>query len=45
MHLIQFQADNGTRAVAAVEGGIASVVSGAGSVYSLAREAADRGPW
>jgi hypothetical protein len=43
MHLIQFQAENGTRAVAAVEGGTTSIVTGAGSVYSLAREAADRG--
>jgi len=43
MHLIQFQDDNGARAVAATEGGTTSVVNGAGSVYSLAREAADRG--
>ncbi len=43
MHLIQFQDDNGARAVAATEGGTTSVVTGAGSVYSLAREAADRG--
>ena len=43
MHLIQFQDDNGARAVAATEGGATSLVSGAGSVYSLAREAADRG--
>ncbi len=43
MHLIQFQDDNGARAVAVTEGGTTNVVTGAGSVYSLAREAADRG--
>lgn len=42
MQLIQFQDENGQRAVAAIEGAVASVVNGAGSVYSLAREAADR---
>ncbi|MHB1110959.1 MAG: hypothetical protein ACYCZU_11690, partial [Devosia sp.] len=42
MQLIQFQGENGQRAVAAIENGTASVVDGAGSVYSLAREAADR---
>jgi len=42
MQLIQFQDESGQRAVAAIEGAIASVVIGAGSVYSLAREAADR---
>ena len=39
MRLIQFE-DDGGRAVAAVEDGIARVVQGAGSVYELAREAA-----
>jgi hypothetical protein len=43
MHLIQFEDEAGARAVAATEGGTTSVVTGAGSVYSLAREAADRG--
>jgi len=42
MQLIQFQDENGQRAVAAIQGDTASVVTGAGSVYSLAREAADR---
>ena len=42
MRLIQFQDDSG-RAVAAVENGAARVVNGAGSVYALAREAADGG--
>jgi hypothetical protein len=42
MRLIQFE-DDGGRAVAAVEAGGAHVVTGAGSVYSLAREAADGG--
>lgn len=42
MHLIQFRDENGKRAVAAIEGDAASVVNGAGGVYSLAREAADR---
>lgn len=42
MQLIQFQDENGQRAVAAIEGGSASVVNGAGSVYALAAEAADR---
>jgi hypothetical protein len=42
MRLIQF-ADNGGRAVAALEGGAARVVNGAASVYALAREAADGG--
>ncbi len=43
MHLIQFETDKGTRAVAATEGGVTSTVAGATSVYALALEAADRG--
>ncbi len=43
MHLIQFKEQTGARAVAAIEGGIASTVNGAASVYALASEAADRG--
>ena len=43
MRLIQFETDGG-RAVAAIDdGGAARVVNGAGSVYALAREAADGG--
>jgi hypothetical protein len=42
MRLMQFE-DDGGRAVAVVDGGTAKVVNGAGSVYSLAREAADGG--
>jgi hypothetical protein len=41
MQLIQFQDEAGQRAVAAIDGDAANVVTGAGSVYSLAREAAD----
>src|SRR5690606_871155 len=40
MRLIQFEHEGG-RAVAAVQDGAARVVNDAGSVYSLAREAAD----
>jgi hypothetical protein len=43
MNLIQFRNENGERAVAAIEGGAASIVTGASSVYSLAIEALDRG--
>jgi hypothetical protein len=43
MHLTQYLDDNGQRAVAAIEGGLASPVTGAGSVYSLANEAISRG--
>lgn len=42
MQLIQFQDESGQRAVAAIDGATASIVNGAGSVYALAREAADR---
>jgi hypothetical protein len=42
MRLIQFEDDAG-RAVAAIDESGAKVVTGAGSVYSLAREAADGG--
>ena len=42
MRLIQFE-DEAGRAVAAIEDGAARVVTGAGSVYSLARAAADGG--
>src|SRR5690606_35845237 len=42
MRLFQFEHEGG-RAVAAVEDGAARVVNDAGSVYSLAREAADGG--
>jgi hypothetical protein len=42
MRLIQFE-DEAGRAVAASESGTVQVVNGAGSVYSLAREAADGG--
>ena len=43
MHLIQFEDDKGARAVGATEGGVTTVVTGAGSVYALAAEAAERG--
>jgi hypothetical protein len=43
MHLIQFIAADGSRAVAVTEGGATSVVTGAASVYALAAEAAERG--
>ena len=43
MNLIQFLDDNGQRAVAAIEGGTASRVSGAGTVYDLAIQAMERG--
>ncbi|HEY9012330.1 MAG TPA: AraD1 family protein [Devosia sp.] len=43
MHLIQFEDESGARAVAATDNGATQVVNGAGSVYALAREAADRG--
>lgn len=43
MHLIQFAADKGGRAVAATEGGVTSLVVGATSVYELALEAGRRG--
>jgi hypothetical protein len=43
MHLIQFAADKGGRAVAATEGGVTSLVAGATSVYQLALEAGRRG--
>ena len=43
MHLAQFLNDKGQRAVAAIEGGLASPVTGAGGVYALAIEAMDRG--
>jgi hypothetical protein len=43
MHLIQFQDEAGARAVAATIDGVTQVVTGAGSVYALAREAADSG--
>ena len=42
MRLIQFENDGG-RAVAAIENGKARIVNGAGSVYALARAAADGG--
>src|SRR5688500_17115065 len=42
MQLIQFEDETGQRAVAVIEGGAARTVTGAGSVYALAREAADR---
>lgn len=40
MQLIQFQTEDRKRAVAAIEDGTASIVTGATSVYELAREAA-----
>ncbi|MGC4077395.1 MAG: hypothetical protein QM702_10250 [Rubrivivax sp.] len=43
MHLIQFTDDKGNKAVGVTEGGNTSVVTGAGSVYALAAEAAERG--
>jgi len=43
MHLIQFEDENGARAVAATENGTTRVVNGAASVYALASEAADAG--
>jgi hypothetical protein len=43
MHLIQFEDENGARAVAATENGATRVVNGATSVYALATEAADTG--
>ena len=43
MHLIQFTDERGSRAVAVTEGGTTSVVTGAPSVYALAKEAAERG--
>ena len=43
MQLIQFMDESGQRAVAALEGGAASVVTGTGSVYGLAVEAIERG--
>jgi hypothetical protein len=43
MNLIQFRNENGERAVAAIEDGVASTVTGADSVYGLAIEALDRG--
>ena len=43
MHLIQFTDERGSRAVAVTEGGTTSVVTGALSVYALAKEAAERG--
>ncbi|MBN9613954.1 MAG: hypothetical protein J0G35_00130, partial [Acidobacteriales bacterium] len=41
--IIQFEDDKGARAVGATEGGVTTVVTGAGSVYALAAEAAERG--
>jgi hypothetical protein len=43
MHLIQFRADNGGRAVGATLGGATHAVGGVDSVYALALEAARRG--
>ncbi|MBK8082881.1 MAG: GguC protein [Devosia sp.] len=43
MHLIQFTADSGGRAVAATEGGVTGVINGATGVYQLALEAGRRG--
>ncbi|RUT33109.1 GguC protein [Arsenicitalea aurantiaca] len=42
MNLIQYIDDAGQRAVAAIEGGVARPIKGAGSVYALAIEAIDR---
>ena len=39
MNLIQFLDDNGERAVGVVENGVTRVVTGAGSVYQLAKDA------
>lgn len=43
MHLIQFEDESGARAVGATIAGATQLVTGAGSVYALAREAAERG--
>jgi len=43
MNLIQFLTETGTRAVGAIDGGKANLVTGATSVYALALEAADSG--
>ena len=43
MNLIQFRNENGERAVAAIEDGVTSTVTGADSIYGLAIEALDRG--
>src|SRR5690349_3954648 len=43
MHLIQFVAENGGRAVAATENGASRIVNGAQSVYALASEAGNAG--
>ncbi|HEY4199882.1 MAG TPA: AraD1 family protein [Devosiaceae bacterium] len=43
MNLIQFHDENGQRAVAVVEDGVATIVNGAESVYELTLAALDRG--